>query len=366
MLLFLVVALLQMSSANPVMCVNELLNLTTAEKLAHIAMEGLERKFPYNQVNVVNSEADVLPHYVLNPAFYGCYDWHSAVHSTWQLCRLVRTYPNASFVPEARRVLGRLFSKENLLQETEYFQGEGRGGFERPYGLAWLLQLVAELVEWNDTEGNIWRTNLVPLEAQAVSVLSTWLPKLTHPIRIGEHSQTAFAFGLVLDYARTVGDAAFLELLTERTRTFYLGDRDGPLAYEPSGHDFLSPCWGEADLVRRVLEPGDFSRWLEDFLPTIPTDPTSAPEWLSPVTASDPSDGKLAHFDGLNLSRAWMLEGVKEGLPPSDQRRASLAVLVEEHRAAGMKTVLGDMDYMGSHWLGSFAVYLSTCRGISL
>ena len=205
---------------------------------------------------------------------------------------------------------------------------------------------------------------MVPVERQAIESLSSWLPKLTHPIRIGEHSQTAFSFGLVLDYARIVGDTTLEELVKERTLTFYFNDKDCPLAYEPSGHDFLSPCIAEADLVRRVLPSAQFGDWLQTFMPTLPRDPETARDWLQPVTASDPADGKLAHYDGLNLSRAWMLEGVQHHLASTEPRKAALQPVIDDHREAGMETVLGDMSYMSSHWLGSFAAYLSTCRGI--
>lgn len=168
----------------------------------------------------------------------------------------------------------------------------------------------------------------------------------------------------MLDYARITGNVELEELVKERSIFFHINDRDCPLHYEPSGHDFLSPCLGAADLMRRVIPTTQFAEWLQEYLPGMPTDPHSAEKWLQPVVSSDPTDGKLAHFDGLNLSRAWMLEGIQFALPSSDPRKAALQPVIESHREAGMEVVLGDMDYMGSHWLGSFAVYLSTCRGI--
>ena len=192
--------------------------------------------------------------------------------------------------------------------------------------------------------------------------LNGWLPELSHPVRIGEHDQTAFALGLMLDYARAKGDMKFADLVVSKARRFYLGDKDCPLAYEPSGEDFLSPCLGEADLMRRVLPSAEFGRWIQAFLPQISSDRKGA--WLEPVVSPDPSDPKLAHLDGLNLSRAWMLEGIAAGLPKGDKRLPTIRVAAEEHRLAGLAAVTGK-HYEGGHWLGSFAVYLVTRRGIA-
>jgi hypothetical protein len=214
----------------------------------------------------------------------------------------------------------RMFTREEA--EAAYLAAPGREGFERPYGLAWLLQLAAELREWTDPDARRWSEHLEPLEDLCRNRLTAWLPKLTHPIRSGEHSQTAFAMGLALDWARTAQDAAFEKLLIDRALDFHLHDHGWPLAFEPSGHDFLSPSLAEADLVRRVMAPVEFADWLGAFLPAVPRDGSGA--WLEPVTSPDPADGKLAHLDGLSLSRAWMLEGIVSGLPPGDSRVPAL------------------------------------------
>jgi hypothetical protein len=187
------------------------------------------------------------------------------------------------------------------------------------------------------------------------------LPKLSHPVRIGEHDQTAFALGLILDYARGKNDEGLTKLAADSARRFFLADTNCPLAYEPSGEDFLSPCLGEADVMRRVLPQGKFAKWLSEFLPQIPR--TATAEWLPVAISPDPSDPKLAHLDGLNLSRAWMLEGVLSALPTNDPCRPALASAAEAHRRAGLAAVTGE-HYEGGHWLGSFAVYLTTHRGI--
>jgi hypothetical protein len=309
----------------------------------------------------LTSDADVAPPRKLTPAFYGCYDWHSSVHGHWLLARLVRTFPNAHFAPSARQALRQSLTTDNIAQEAAYLRAEGRASFERPYGLAWLLQLVAELREWDDPDAREMAANLRPLEEAALGRLEDWLPKLSHPVRIGEHSQTAFALGLMLDYARATGDTKFADLLASKARQFYLGDRDCPLGYEPSGEDFLSPCLGEADLMRRVLPSAEFAGWLRIFLPQI--SPAKKGAWLQPEVSPDPSDPKLAHLDGLNLSRAWMLEGIAAGLPKNDKRLPMIMAAADEHRRAGLAAVTGK-HYEGGHWLGSFAVYLVTKRGI--
>jgi hypothetical protein len=192
--------------------------------------------------------------------------------------------------------------------------------------------------------------------------LQTWLPKLGHPVRSGEHSQTAFALGLAIDYARSTGNQQFLDLMLRKARDFYALDKECPVAYEPSGEDFLSPCLAEADVMRRVLPPKEFAAWLRKFFPQIPN--TGSDMWLRPEKSTDPSDPKLAHIDGLNLSRAWMLEGIASGLPQTDPRLSSLANCAAAHRSAGLAAVTGE-HYEGGHWLGSFAVYLTTQRGIT-
>jgi hypothetical protein len=205
--------------------------------------------------------------------------------------------------------------------------------------------------------------NLHPLEKVVLERLNNWLPKLSNPVRIGEHDQTAFALGLMFDYAHGNGDQKFAELVVSKANQFYLSDKNCPLAYEPSGEDFLSPCLGEADLMRRVLPRERFARWLRTFLPQI-SQANKDILWLTPVVSPDPSDPKLAHLDGLNLSRAWMLEGIAAGLPKSGKRLPAIRAAAAAHSRNGLAAVTGE-HYEGGHWLGSFAVYLVTKRGIS-
>jgi len=332
-----------------------------AERFAKLALECVRKEYPNKISHVLNSDADVAPPRKLTPSFCGCYDWHSSVHGHWLLVRLLRTFPEASFARAARDALKESLTTENLKAEAAYLRGVGRASFERPYGLAWLLQLCAELREWEDPQAREMLANIKPLEDAVLERLTTWLPKLSHPIRIGEHNQTAFALGLIIDYARDKNDEALAKLAIDSARKFYLADKNCPLAYEPSGEDFLSPCLGEADVMRRVLTQAYFAKWLTQFLPQIPR--TATADWLPVAISPDPSDPKLAHLDGLNLSRAWMLDGILSSLPVDDLRRPALASAVEAHRRAGLVAVTGE-HYEGGHWLGSFAVYLTTQRGI--
>jgi hypothetical protein len=336
-----------------------------AERFAKLALACVHKEYPNKISHVLNSDADVAPPRKLTPAFCGCYDWHSSVHGHWLLVRLLRTFPNASFANGARDALKKSLTAENLKAEAAYLRGEGRASFERPYGLVWLLQLCAELREWDDDQAREMAANLSPLEKAAVERLESWLPKLSNPVRIGEHDQTAFGLGLMLDYARSTKNDGFAKLVADSAKRFFIADKNCPLNYEPSGEDFLSPCLAEADVMRRVLSQDDFAKWLTEFLPQIPATNAAAgaADWLRPVVSPDPSDPKLAHLDGLNLSRAWMLEGIASALSPEDRRRQALKAVADEHRRAGLAAVTG-AHYEGGHWLGSFAVYLTTRRGI--
>jgi hypothetical protein len=333
-----------------------------AERFAGLALACVAKEYPNKISHVLNSDADVGPPRKLTPAFYGCYDWHSSVHGHWLLARLAKNFPEAPFAGRARAALRKSLTVGNLKQEAAYLRGNGRASFERPYGLAWLLQLIVELREWDDPEARALLANVRPLEEATLVRLKAWLPKLSHPVRIGEHNQSGFALGLLLDYARATGNEEFTKLLTEKARQFYLVDKNCALTYEPSGEDFLSPCLGEADAMRRVLPPAEFAQWLRDFLPQIPT--AAGDDWLRVAVSPDPSDPKLAHLDGLNLSRAWMLEGILSALPTDDPRHAALTSAANAHRRAGLAAVTG-AHYEGGHWLGSFAVYLVTKRGLA-
>ena len=342
------------------------LDVGAAARFAALALKCLHQEYPNHISHTLNGDADVRPPRELTPAFYGCLDWHSDVHGHWLLVRLIRLFPDAPFVPEARAAVGRSLTPQNMAAELAYLRGTSRTSFERPYGLAWLLQLVAELRRFDDADARRWYTALQPLETEVAARLENYLPKLYYPIRIGEHDQTAFALGLLWDWALTSGDARMRSVLSDAAQRFYGHDRNCPLAYEPSGEDFLSPCLAEADFMRRVLDPAAFARWLDSFLPQIPRSHTAAADlahWLPPGVVTDRSDPKLAHIDGLNLSRAWMLEGIAHGLPQHDPRIGALRVTATTHAAAALPAVTGE-HYEGGHWLGTYAVYLTSQAGL--
>lgn len=328
------------------------------DRFAELALACVHQEYPNHISHSLQSDEDVAPPRELTPVFYGCLDWHSSVHGHWLLARLARQYPESQYAQPARAALAQSLTKENLHAETAYVSAKGRRSFERPYGIAWLLQLAAELEEWDDPQAADWRESIRPLEAALVARLTDWLPNLTYPVRSGTHSQTAFALGLALDWARITGSEVFEALVVERATALYGNDQDCPIHYEPSGADFLSPCLGEADLMRRVMTPNEFADWLSQFL-AIP----KSGEWLTPAIVSDRSDPHIVHLDGVNLSRAWMLEGIASALPLSDPRRSVIVASASAHRAAGIEGVSPE-HYAGSHWLGSFATYLVTGRGL--
>ena len=337
------------------------LDVAAAARFANLALRCLHEEYPNHISHTLDGDADARPPHELTPAFYGCLDWHSDVHGHWLLVRLLRLFADAPFAPAARAEVARSLVAEHIAGEVAYLRRADRASFERPYGLAWLLQLCTELREWHDPQAQQWLEALRPLESEVAARVASWLPKLHYPIRFGEHDQTAFAFGLIWDWAGVAGDARMRLALSDAAVRFYYSDRDCPLNYEPSGEDFLSPCLAEADFMRRVLDHEAFSRWLSAFLPGIPRRASAA--WLMPAVVTDRSDPKLAHLDGLNLSRAWMLEGIAHGLAPGDYRISALLAAAARHRDAALPAVTGEY-YEGGHWLGTFAVYLTTGAGL--
>ena len=334
---------------------------------ARIALNCINKQYPNKISHVLNSAADVAEPAKLTPAFYGCFDWHSAVHGHWLLTRLWGQDLVPEMDEEIAAALTANFAGEKIAGELAYFRGDGRAAFERPYGIAWFLQLTTELREIANGDGGKaeqakpWLAALEPLEAAIVANIKDWLPKLAYPIRLGTHNQSAFAFGLFLDWAARSGDNEMASLVRNKTLAFHGKDRNCPMAYEPSGEDFLSSCLMVADLMRRVQDESEYASWLSGFLPAIPTDGSN--DWLAVGIVNDPTDGKLVHLDGLNLSRAWALEGMASGLPSDDSRRASLLASATLHGDSGENAVRTP-HYSGSHWLASFATYWRTQRGI--
>ncbi len=341
-------------------------NEEMASRFARLALDCVHREYPNKIAHVLNNSGDARTPSSLHPVFYGCFDWHSSVHGHWLLVRLLRTVPAAQMPPGLRNeiitALQQSFTSEGVAEEVSYFKAENRKSYERPYGIAWLLQLTAELREWKDPAAAAWLEVLLPLEAVIVARIKSWLPNLAYAIRLGTHNQSMFAFGLILDWAKVAGDTEITELVRERSLSFHLGDKNCPISYEPSGEDFLSPCLMEADLMRRILTREEFATWLNGFMPGIPRDGSA--DWLAVGIVMDPTDGKLVHLDGVNLSRAWNLENIAAALPENDPRKASLSAASRVHAEEGIANVSAE-HYEGSHWLASFATYLVTRRGLA-
>ncbi len=332
-----------------------------ANRFARLALDCVHREYPNKIGHVLNTVADARTPSSLHPVFYGCFDWHSSVHGHWLLVRLLHLLEDdemsADLRTEITHSLGQSFTPTGVAIEVEYFREENRKSYERPYGVAWFLQLTAELRQWDNPLARKWLETLLPLEAVIVEQLKSWLPNLAYAIRLGTHNQSMFAFGLILDWAHVSGDGEMAGLITQRSMAFHQNDVDCPLSYEPSGEDFLSPCLMEADLMRRILDTDQFKLWLDGFLPGIPTDGRG--DWLATGIVNDPTDGKLVHLDGVNLSRAWNLKNIATALPPDDPRRAALLASSEIHAKTGIANVSAE-HYEGSHWLASFATYLIT------
>lgn len=333
------------------------LELTTeqASHFAGLALAGITREYPNAPGVVMNEAGDALTPRALHPAFYGCFDWHSSVHGHWMLVRLLRLFPELPEAGQIRRDVGGNLTAENLLAERAYLEQPNRRSFERMYGWAWLLKLAEELEGWYDPEGQVWRANLQPLEEVFVQRYLSFLPAQTYPIRGGTHPNTAFGLAFALDYARMLANRELEGLIVERSRDYFLGDADYPAAWEPSGSDFLSPSLIEADLMRRVLPQEEFAEWLAGFLPGLQE---GKPETLlRSATVADRTDPQIVHLDGLNLSRAWCMRGIASALPEGHALRPLLAEAAQRHSEASLPHVASG-DYMGEHWLASFAVYM--------
>ncbi len=330
--------------------------------LARTAVANATREFPYAAVTVFSGPEDLrLPRH-RHPAFYGCYDWHSAVHTHWLLVRLLRTQSDRVDVAAVRRVLGTHLTADHLAREAAVLRAWP--SFERPYGWAWLLALAAECAGWaagtDDPSVGAWAAALRPAADAVADLVLDWLPRAGRPVRDGTHANTAFALGLVWDAAAVLGRSEVTEAVHAYVATQLLADREAPLAWEPSGQDFLSPGLSEADLVRRVLPPEVFAPWLTGFWPGLAAgEPLSL---LGPVRPGDRSDGQIGHLDGLNLSRAAMLSDLAHALAATDERVPVLRAAAGAHRRAGL-AALTETGYLSTHWLGTFAVLALTAAG---
>lgn len=331
----------------------EALKLTKAqaEELVTLPLTCIDQEYPNKLNQVISGDQDLQNPEALHPAFYGCFDWHSSVHGHWSLVRLLRTFPDLKQRDAIIVGLQNHLTKEKIEGELKYFDHPLSKGFERMYGWAWLLKLAEELHKWEAPEARVLEANLQPLTDLIVIKVEEFLPKLQYPIRVGTHTNTAFALCMVYDYAEAVDNTSLKELVTERAKEYFLDDTDCPLTWEPSGYDFLSPCLEEADLMRRVLTKEEFKSWLNSFLPTIVT-----PKFqLEPGIVSDREDGHLVHLDGLNYSRAWCLKALAKDFPEFGYLNA----VANQHVEHSLPD-LTDGNYEGGHWLVSFALMALT------
>ncbi len=318
------------------------------EELAQLALSCIDREHPYYLGLVLHSETDLKLPRQLTPVFRGAFDWHSAVHCHWTLVRALRMGVEEQLADRCRAALNTSLNEQDIEQEARFV--DDRPGFEIPYGRAWLLQLCTELKETRDPLAE----NLVPLEKRARRDLLGWCSRLVHPIRSGQHDQSMFSLGLFHDWAVSNQDEECVETVGSISRRHHGEDRHLPCQFEPSNHDFLSPSLATADLMRRVLSRDEFGAWITQAHPEV-----AAGKWPSFIAhCPDPSDGKLSHLDGLNLSRGWMLDAIADGLgeyPPG------IETMAREHEVAGFAGIHPE-HYSGSHWLASFAMYLMTKR----
>jgi hypothetical protein len=333
---------------------SEMLTLTQEQAggIFELPIHCLEVEYPNKLGQVLGSDADLKSPKQLRPIFYGCFDWHSSVHGYWSIVELLQKYPVLDADGKVRAVLNSHITPENVAVELAFFNGANNKSFERTYGWAWLFKLQESLLKWNDVDAQRWKANLQPLVNLLVQRYIEYLPKLVYPIRAGQHDNSAFGLSLSIDYARSVGDKAFEAAIIENGKRLFENDNNCDLAYEPSGYDFLSPCLEEAYFMSKVLEQKQYNEWLAKFMPEL----FSSDFKLAPAIVKDRTDGKLVHLDGLNYSRAACLYGIAKKLPDVNH----LNVIANNHIAFALPNLSAQDDYMGSHWLGTFALYALT------
>jgi hypothetical protein len=324
------------------------LNLEQANRLASLPLKCLQQEYPNKLGQTLVDSSRLRTPSELHPAFYGCFDWHSSVHGHWMLVKLLKLFPDLNRTQEAREKLRANISVANVQGELDYFNRAEETSYERTYGWAWLLKLAQELITWDDPLGKELASNLQPLTDLLVNRYLEFLPKLNYPIRVGEHTNTAFGLTFAWDYAVQTGHLELQDLIRDRAISFYQEDQNCPISWEPSGYDFLSPCLEEIDIMRRVLQPEEFKTWLDLFMPELSSSTFS----LTPGVVSDRSDGKLVHLDGVNFSRAWCLYGVAAQFPEYQH----LKNMAHQHVNYSLPNIT-DGGYEGEHWLASFALY---------
>lgn len=328
------------------------LTISGASHLAGLPLKCIQQPFPYKTGIVFKDSSLVKNPKEYHPVFYGCFDWHSSAHGHWMLIRLLKLFPSMPEADSIRAMLKHQLTASSIQGEMRLFEQKENRSFERTYGWAWILQMQKELVEWNDPLGKELSGNLQHLSALFAKLYIEYLGKLLYPLRVGEHSNLAFGLRLAWDYAEAVNDDSLRSHIKSTAIKFYKNDKSCPIEWEPGGTDFLSPCLEEADLMWRILPPYEYEPWLKKFLPQLFQ--TSIP--LQPGKVKDRTDGRLVHLDGLNFSRAWCLYGIASHVKSN---KVKILEQASVHMSAALPHVASG-DYMGEHWLASFAVYAIT------
>jgi hypothetical protein len=336
------------SAVNPASKAPHAINLAEANKLVTLPLHCVETPYPYKTGVVLASAADLQEPSVMHPIFYGCFDWHSAVHGYWSMVSLLRQFPQLTQAAEIKAVLQRNLTADKVAREVDFFSKDINASFERTYGWAWLLKLSDELHAWQDPMAAELAANIQPLADLIVERYSAFLPRLLYPIRVGEHTNTAFGLSFAYDYAVDRQHTALVQLIAQRAKDYFMQDKNCPINWEPSGYDFISPCLEEIGLMQRILPAEQFLPWLAAFMPQL-----AKPDYqLAVGKVSDRTDGKLVHLDGLNFSRAWNLYALARQYP----QYAHLRQVADKHLAHSYPNLIGD-SYEGGHWLGSFAIH---------
>ena len=322
-----------------------------ADRFAALALGHVTREYPHKLDHVLTGAEDAKTPSSLHSVFHGSFDWHSCVHGYWLLARVLRLFPKAAAAPAIQALFDEALTPQKIAAEVAYLARPSSSGFERPYGWAWALALTAELARHTTAEGRRWHGAVRPLGEAFADRFMRYLPKADYPVRAGVHSNTAFALILALDYARTCGDQALWDLVFE-TATGWYGEDEACQAWEPDGDAFLSPALTEAALMADLIVAEDFAEWFDGFLPDAEEERPAT--LFEPVRVSDRTDGKIAHLDGLNLSRAWAFGKIAAVLTEEHSAWEPLMDARARHLAAALDHVAG--DYMGEHWLASFAL----------
>ena len=353
-LLILIIILITGCSENKVEKIDNIrLNEKLAEELVSLSVKCVDKKYPYKIGYRFSDESWLKPHYELTPSFYGCWDWHSAVHGHWAMVKILKDFPETTDRDAILSKLDKNLSKENLNKEYQFFKQDFAKGFERTYGWAWLMKLYSELVSWDNDKAQKWANNMKPLVDLLSERTILFLEKLSTPLRPGTHANTAFSFSLMIEYSKVANDKLLFNKIKEYSIKNFLGDINCPIQYEPSGTDFLSPCLAEAALMSQILEEREFNDWLYKFLPSF--DEGSFGNIINPPEVLDPEDPGIGHLIGLMFHRAWTLKDIAMKLEKNSDKNILLKI-AKNHSEQGYN-IMFKSGYGGEHWLATFAIY---------